>query len=564
MIANESVFRNERLSIKVPWGIPELGWVKINVDASFCKDKCFNGIGLIIRNCTNNFGAARISSRRFASSEEGEALAVLEGDLKLNLLRNSLEWKILEYHHLDSPFHFVNLPSEDVARNIANRSILVKGIYEFWGEGSTYEELEAAIKDYPDERKLLYLALGSDILLSVVKMQSTPGMTTRPPWFPILQPNPLPTTSFWESNNVRDHLRNLQDTLDLASAIEKELEAILVCKGTQGSLTGVDDKSSVCSISEVIRKKGINLEMQESLSLEATNSLISTLRSRLEPFNVVTNQESSWEEKSATFRLANKIQKHKRNKLWRKRKRKHIAEALTKDRERFDQTDQEADEWRAREIANDIASRKVEKMKEIAKLKAKEDRERLESELELILIVEKLQELRSVRIQKLKKQGHFLPEEDDKFLERVRAAVEEEERQAVAAADTDAAKDAIATAEESRKTIRISGVDLKESGGHNSSKRTVSQDLVAETEHEGGTGVNAKMQPEQRSSDGQGYGGAYDSVANLPLEFYHYYHGSNSDMGTLIEVRRAWDAYLRPGGRQVYEPMPISHASVLS
>lgn len=31
--------------------------------------------------------------------------------------------------------------------------------------------------------------------------------------------------------------------------------------------------------------------------------------------------------------------------------------------------------------------------------------------------------------------------------------------------------------------------------------------------------------------------GAYDSVANLPIEFYHYYHGSSTDMGTLIEVR---------------------------
>ena len=42
--------------------------------------------------------------------------------------------------------------------------------------------------------------------------------------------------------------------------------------------------------------------------------------------------------------------------------------------------------------------------------------------------------------------GHFLPEEDDKFLEKVQAAVEEEEREALAAVETDAAKDAIATA----------------------------------------------------------------------------------------------------------------------
>lgn len=36
--------------------------------------------------------------------------------------RNSLEWKLPHHHHQDSPFHFVNLPSEEIARNIANRS----------------------------------------------------------------------------------------------------------------------------------------------------------------------------------------------------------------------------------------------------------------------------------------------------------------------------------------------------------------------------------------------------------------------------------------------------------
>lgn len=67
-----------------------------------------------------------------------------------------------------------------------------------------------------------------------------------------------------------------------------------------------------------------------------------------------------------------------------------------------------------------------------------------------------------------------------------------------------------------------------------------------------------------------------DNVSNLPVECYHYYYGSNLDMGRLIEVwflltlhlvylftskiklscynlkiqiRREWDAYLSPGGR---------------
>ena len=35
--------------------------------------------------------------------------------------------------------------------------IIVKGVYELWGEGSTHEELEEAIKWYPDDRKSTYL-----------------------------------------------------------------------------------------------------------------------------------------------------------------------------------------------------------------------------------------------------------------------------------------------------------------------------------------------------------------------------------------------------------------------
>lgn len=34
----------------------------------------------------------------------------------------ALEWKLPDNHQMDSPFHFVSLPSEEFARNVANRS----------------------------------------------------------------------------------------------------------------------------------------------------------------------------------------------------------------------------------------------------------------------------------------------------------------------------------------------------------------------------------------------------------------------------------------------------------
>lgn len=61
-----------------------------------------------------------------------------------------------------------------IARNLALSSwiciivgILVKGIYELWGEGDSYKELEDAINSYPDERKLPYLTSESTFRITV-------------------------------------------------------------------------------------------------------------------------------------------------------------------------------------------------------------------------------------------------------------------------------------------------------------------------------------------------------------------------------------------------------------
>lgn len=45
--------------------------------------------------------------------------------------------------------------------------ILVKGIYEIWGEGSSYEQLEEAVNAYPDERKSPYLTSGSTFKVNI-------------------------------------------------------------------------------------------------------------------------------------------------------------------------------------------------------------------------------------------------------------------------------------------------------------------------------------------------------------------------------------------------------------
>ncbi|WCJ22684.1 U11/U12 small nuclear ribonucleoprotein 59 kDa protein [Euphorbia peplus] len=373
------------------------------------------------------------------------------------------------------------------------------------------------------------------------------------PWLPMLPPDPPRSSSLWGTKNVHRQLRELQETLVLAEAMQKELEVLITIKETTGIAEHVENESIdpvVRDVSKYLQDRKVDLKVQESLSVNAAESLMSKLRVQLELFRPVIDEASPWEEKSASVRLSDKMLKSRRNKLWRKRKRKWVAEMQAKEQERFDQANWEADEWRAREIAKEAAQLKVGKMKKIAKLKEKEEKKRLESELELALVVEKLQELRSVRIQKLKKQGHFLPEEDDKFLERIRVAVEEEERQAMAAADTDAAKDAILTAEESRKSVQIrEPTTLKDSSNETDGVEENKGDITLGKDSGGSTAVPPTS--EEKGTEVKSYSGAFDSVANLPMEFYHYYHGSNNDMGTLIEVRRTWDAYIRPGGSRI-------------
>lgn len=43
----------------------------------------------------------------------------------------------------------------------------MKGIYEVWGEGRSFETLEEAVRSYPDELKTPYLSPGTTFRISV-------------------------------------------------------------------------------------------------------------------------------------------------------------------------------------------------------------------------------------------------------------------------------------------------------------------------------------------------------------------------------------------------------------
>lgn len=113
---------------------------------------------------------------------------------------------------------------------------------------------------------------------------------------------------------------------------------MLIAMKEKGNDEGRDNKSiksSVSDFSDFLKENKIDLATQEMRSLEGANALISKLSAEVQPFRVLTDDTSQWEEKSVAMRFANKIQKHKRNKLWRKRKRKRVAEMVAKVMTRF-------------------------------------------------------------------------------------------------------------------------------------------------------------------------------------------------------------------------------------
>lgn len=105
-------------------------------------------------------------------------------------------------------------------------------------------------------------------------------------------------------------------------------------KGGEGTTEGEDighDDMLMDRFSKFMENQnGVEFQIQESVSLNAANATLSKLRYLVEPFRVVTDENIPWEEKSAMQRLADKKEKYKRNKIWRKRKRRRIAENLAK------------------------------------------------------------------------------------------------------------------------------------------------------------------------------------------------------------------------------------------
>ncbi|KAI7883806.1 tRNA guanosine-2'-O-methyltransferase [Lichtheimia hyalospora FSU 10163] len=81
---------------------------------------------------------------------ELKSLARLE---RVSLECNDSEYKLdvrSSRTAIRNPFFKIQLESDEDARKLVKRAILIKNIYELWGEGETYEQVHEQVKSYPE------------------------------------------------------------------------------------------------------------------------------------------------------------------------------------------------------------------------------------------------------------------------------------------------------------------------------------------------------------------------------------------------------------------------------
>uniref|UniRef100_A0A8C6G664 tRNA (guanine(10)-N(2))-methyltransferase TRMT11 n=1 Tax=Mus spicilegus TaxID=10103 RepID=A0A8C6G664_MUSSI len=72
-----------------------------------------------------------------------------------------------------SPFWILNIPSEDIARNLMKRTVCAKSIFELWGHGKSPEELYTSLKSYPVEKMVPYLHSDSTYKIKIHTFNKT-------------------------------------------------------------------------------------------------------------------------------------------------------------------------------------------------------------------------------------------------------------------------------------------------------------------------------------------------------------------------------------------------------
>ncbi|CAO2175168.1 unnamed protein product, partial [Urochloa humidicola] len=116
------------------------------------------------------------------------------------------------------------------------------------------------------------------------------------PWQWQQPPEPSPAVSFWQSDNVRDHVKKLQGTIEVSTALINELEEITATRNSGDAVAQESDlysmelssESADSSVDkplrhfvELARSMGLTQDTHESMAADAANYLCHQLQQLL-------------------------------------------------------------------------------------------------------------------------------------------------------------------------------------------------------------------------------------------------------------------------------------------
>ncbi|CAG8444201.1 9164_t:CDS:2 [Diversispora eburnea] len=195
-----------------------------------------------------------------------------------------------------------------------------------------------------------------------------------------------------------------------------------------------------------------------------------------------------------------KLAKNRRHKKWNKKHIKKLQEVRDQRQRQRETLHKTIDKWRTEWIAKDLAMKREQIRKNEADRRVQEAEAKKNRHKELSKLLEKVKKLRDIRRDRLKREGHFFPEEDDEFFNKI-------------ASLNDAMK-----IEEER----------------------LDQERNAAAEQKRNEAMHAGMKERERERD----------------PTYEYWHQAEFDIDNLVSIRRQWDAYLIAPGKPASSCIP--------
>eukprot|EP00743_Colponemidia_sp_Colp-15_P005515 GILK01005932.1.p1 GENE.GILK01005932.1~~GILK01005932.1.p1 ORF type:complete len:332 (-),score=62.72 GILK01005932.1:274-1227(-) len=220
--------------------------------------------------------------------------------------------------------------------------------------------------------------------------------------------------------------------------------------------------------------------------------------------------------------LLSKLAKKERVKRWRKHARRRKKERRSILKAYQDSQARTQSDWYDKLIAQEERKIQVAKEQREASRRRRVELKSRRAQEHMATLIEKLQTLRELRKQKLKKQGHVFPEDDNAFLESLRREMEQEQQMAeeeAGAARTDHTP-------KQEETVVVEAVSRQLSGRALAGKATGAADSTSHTSH-------ADSKRSHQASTGSSF-------------WTDYYEGAQEDIRKLVQIRWQWDYYIVP------------------